>query len=90
MSNSISLIKYEFADEGEEVVAQTLTYLQRKAMENLLVDTIMEKMTLTPTSSDPQVFLLQHEFLRGQITNLQYILALDENRNSAQTVLPSF
>lgn len=90
MTNSISLTKYEFADEGEEVVAQTLTYLQRKAMENLLVDTIMEKMTLTPTSSDPQVFLLQHEFLRGQITNLQYILALDENRNSAQTVLSSF
>jgi hypothetical protein len=52
-------------------------------MENLLVDTIMEKMTLTPTNSDPQVFLLQHEFLRGQITNLQYILALDENGNSA-------
>lgn len=90
MSNSISLIKYEFADEGEEIVAKTLTYLQRKAMENLLVDTIMEKMTLTPTSSDPQVFLLQHEFLRGQITNLQYILALDENGNSAQTVVPSF
>lgn len=75
--------RHKFASAQETLQSMMLTDLQRNNVENSLLDCIQEKLSLSPETFQDTGFLLKHEFLRGQITMLEYLLALDENARTA-------
>lgn len=78
METTIKLQSRPFDSETDELASKTLSYLQRQSMENLLGELVQEKLHLQPVPGDDKAFMLQHEFYRGQLTAVQYILALDD------------
>lgn len=71
-------IKYErhvFQSPNDAAQSMLLTTLQRHNQENILRNCVEEKVNM---SSEEPGYLLKQEFLRGQITMLQYLLALDD------------
>jgi hypothetical protein len=83
---SINLIRFEFANDAEEVASRQLSDLQKRHIENLIADCIDEKIKLVPSLETPNDFFFKSEYLRGQIEVLHYLLALSDikevNHNS--------
>lgn len=76
---------YEFASASDENASHALTYFQHKALENLVVLTTTEYMNLDASLPD---FSYKHEYLRGQLDVLKYILARaysEDNSNISNT-----
>lgn len=76
LSFTIRREQYTFSSPAEEAESRRLTFLQKQHLENLLSVCVDEKLGLAPEDGKNEEFRLRHEFLRGQLTILHYILAL--------------
>lgn len=84
ITGTIKIAPNKFS-ESEERESKRLTDLQRAGIENIIIECMNEKLQLTVTNfSGTDGFLLQHEYLRGQIGILQYLLALDETTKESR------
>jgi hypothetical protein len=80
LETRLSLEKHEFASPQEAEQSYKLGNLQILQLKNLLASLVEEKMALSvmDMKGDNTMFALAHEFARGQITILQYIIACSE------------
>lgn len=77
-----SLVRYEFS-EAEAPLAYVFTDLQEKHIKTEIAIIVEEKMKLAVPVSDPnatQRFLQEHEYLRGKIEILTYLLVVSEQQ----------
>jgi hypothetical protein len=71
---TLSFAKHTFANDKEVALANSFTRLQRCAIENTLIDVVHEKLHLDGSLPDTA---LKHEYLRGQLAILEWLLAVD-------------
>lgn len=80
-------IAYEFTIE-EYPVAVVFTDLQEKHIRTELATATTEKMALAYDPTDPTRFVFEHEYLRGRMEILAYLLRLsDDNKEQAQATI---
>ena len=78
--SSFAFTKTEYATQGEELASRTFSDIQVSAIRNTMLQVIEEKLNMP--SSEPDFFMRQ-EFLRGQISILQYITEVSTSASSA-------
>lgn len=79
IQTTLNIRPHNFRSEGEEMESRKLTELQKMNIENMIAGLMLEKLDLTPSPAAINEFLLSHEFLRGQISAMQLILALSDD-----------
>ena len=72
---------HKFLTAEEEKLSVTLTTLQMHGIHNLIVDCVNEKISM---SAEVEGYLMKQEYLRGQMSALQYMLAIDSSVKSSQ------
>lgn len=73
------LVRYEFADEAEEIASHTFSELNLMALRNELSTIAKERAVLSvdPDSPNAQLkFLLEAEYLRGKYEQVLFLLSL--------------
>ena len=79
--------RHIFRDEGEEQESRKLTGIHRRQIENQMYAIMEEKCNMAASMIPGADYLMCQEFLRGQLTAMQYILALDDVARSTPTEL---
>lgn len=74
-SFKLDLVKEQFSDEKDQLQSMIFRDDQRLNLRNELRDVLQEKANM---SGEIENFLLKQEYLRGQLTILQTLLAADE------------
>jgi hypothetical protein len=75
--------RYNFDSEEELLVASTLTDLQRKYIQSELSIVAEKKMRIALTPGQEDMFIKEHEYMRGSMDILQYLLQTsDDNQNA--------
>lgn len=72
----LDITKHNFRDAQEERQSQLLDGIHRQALENMMIDIIMEKSNM---SVETEGYLFKQEYLKGQLNIIQYLLSLDQN-----------
>ena len=67
---------------SEEIIAGTLSPLQKCGIQNLLASTAEEKLSLELDPLNPQKYIQQEASLAGQVKILQYLLTVSESYES--------
>lgn len=74
-------IAYSFTS-AEEIQAVVFTDLQLKHLQSEMAIVATEKINLAFTPENPLKFQMEHEYLRGKLEILAYIISLHESTQS--------
>lgn len=81
------LIRWQM-NEQEAIAAAVFSELNYKHIQNELATVLEEKLKTAWDPANPELFVQQHEYLRGQVEILQYLLSLHDNAvNAAVTAM---
>lgn len=74
-------IAYDFSDE-ELAIAGVFTEMQEKYLRTELSSIAAEKLALSYDPLNPQMFAFEHEYLRGKLEGLTYLLNRSDDMKS--------